>query len=764
MNNILFYLLPLFFITLFQNNCVAQNEYSENVSIYTDRVTYLAGESVFFTSYYPNFNNEDSINISHILYIEIYNYREVIQSSKVLITNKLQTGKIQLPEDCLSGNYFLRAYTKYRNNFPESHTNHLLISVINPNKAFPEEYKTSFEKYAIRKLPKSESENEYIVRINRPLIKEAKQLVLHSELAENQADNIIFDAKPLNRFILHRKDSLYTKLSIITHHNDSITLPLTNFIKHPASINPYWENEEVKVHINVAQETILNYGTDYKLLVKNSAFKTISDQLFNANENTTLTPNSEIFEKGKIYYFIIQDFNNLPLNLSALYIPNITKPTTHMSLSSKRAKSREALEISFPKNFSTEYATVLVKKANTLSSNYSPYLLSFSHKLIRSRITHYPVESKEMAQQINTALKFHQEELNSESFKNDLYYKFTSPLKHIPDIRELGLAGHAEYSNSGKPATGIDVFASVAYGTNQLHHQRTDDSGNFIFSLNNALGIQNVFISTSPKNGNIKLSVFNDFRINNSNKTPIPLVADTAKHQWFEELYFNKQIQSMVNKKDKKTTPPHSGTIVNFKGLEDYTVKTKDFVQMSSTVELFNEIVPFTKVTKINDSLQIRIFDKSTNSYLNNPLVLIDYMPVYYPDYVLRINPEKIKQINIFSQTFISGDFQYDGVVFITTNTNDFAGVKLPQNSVYHKYKGVQKFYPLSNKKYNTTEKQESRIPDFRNLLYYKSFSGIMPRNISFYTSDAKGLYEAVITGKDITGELFNQTVQFTIE
>jgi hypothetical protein len=67
------------------------------------------------------------------MYVELINWDGTkIGSSKVPVTDNLASGSIQIPVDIISGNYFLRAYTKWMRNFsPYSYT-YIPVKIVNP--------------------------------------------------------------------------------------------------------------------------------------------------------------------------------------------------------------------------------------------------------------------------------------------------------------------------------------------------------------------------------------------------------------------------------------------------------------------------------------------------------------------------------------------------------------------------------------------------------------------------------------------------------
>jgi hypothetical protein len=101
---------------------VAQESYpAESVRLWSDRKLYFASESVLFTGFLTS-NQTENI-VSEVVYVELItpDGQKINQAKLKLVENSFN-GEIYIPEDILSGYYFLRAYTKWmRNGNPQNY-------------------------------------------------------------------------------------------------------------------------------------------------------------------------------------------------------------------------------------------------------------------------------------------------------------------------------------------------------------------------------------------------------------------------------------------------------------------------------------------------------------------------------------------------------------------------------------------------------------------------------------------------------------------
>lgn len=101
----------------------------EKVNLFTDRTLFIVGEHIQFTAQIQNLKNQ-----SKALYIElILPDGTSLVAQKHSISDKKSEGDLLIPDDILSGYYYLKAYTKYMRNFGTPAFTYQAIKIINPH-------------------------------------------------------------------------------------------------------------------------------------------------------------------------------------------------------------------------------------------------------------------------------------------------------------------------------------------------------------------------------------------------------------------------------------------------------------------------------------------------------------------------------------------------------------------------------------------------------------------------------------------------------
>ncbi|MDO9512111.1 MAG: hypothetical protein Q7J34_10155 [Bacteroidales bacterium] len=127
-------------LLIFATSLVARNPKTGNVTgnekiyLHTDRSMYIVGEKVRFSACIMEEKSKDTVT-SLILYAEILSPdgRSIV-GSKFPIHEYKAEGCLTIPLDIVSGNYYLRAYTKYMRNHGPASYSYDAIKIINPLK------------------------------------------------------------------------------------------------------------------------------------------------------------------------------------------------------------------------------------------------------------------------------------------------------------------------------------------------------------------------------------------------------------------------------------------------------------------------------------------------------------------------------------------------------------------------------------------------------------------------------------------------------
>ena len=133
-------------------------------------------------------------------------------------------------------------------------------------------------------------------------------------------------------------------------------------------------------------------------------------------------------------------------------------------------------------------------------------------------------------------------------------------------------------------------------------------------------------------------------------------------------------------------------------------------------------------------------------------------------NFIRNFEASKIKTIKIIRDKYFLSGMYFKGVIIIETlNSNFYDGYSkeyfkelILNSGNFHK-----SYY---NQNYSSASKYED-LPDMRTqLLWEPQLSLIKSKNIDFYTSDVKGVYEISVQGISNDGEMISYFKNFKVE
>ena len=193
-----------------------------------------------------------------------------------------------------------------------------------------------------------------------------------------------------------------------------------------------------------------------------------------------------------------------------------------------------------------------------------------------------------------------------------------------------------------------------------------------------------------------------------------------------------------------------------------------NYVRFPTMEEVLREYVQEVAVTKQNNKLILAggRRDAAGILYRYEPLVLLDGIPLFdNPNKIFAFDPLKIKELQIVNQRYFLGTAIFEGLLSYKTYTGRPEGLEIDPNATVLDYEGLQLQREFYTPVYETQNQVTSRMPDFRNLLYWNATvktNGSGKQQLSFYTSDLAGKYIVVIEGLSADGRAGSKS--FTID
>jgi hypothetical protein len=145
--------------------------------------------------------------------------------------------------------------------------------------------------------------------------------------------------------------------------------------------------------------------------------------------------------------------------------------------------------------------------------------------------------------------------------------------------------------------------------------------------------------------------------------------------------------------------------------------------------------------------------------YENLPRLFIDGVMVKDASLIAGLDPELVEKIDVVREKYIVGDYLFYGIVNIITKAGDLSNITLPDYCIRLPYRIVDPVNQFVSPDYSSSERQRSRIPDFRNTLYWNpsvKTDSVGKGRVEFWTSDSISEFEVIIQGITSEGKPFS--------
>jgi hypothetical protein len=131
---------------------------------------------------------------------------------------------------------------------------------------------------------------------------------------------------------------------------------------------------------------------------------------------------------------------------------------------------------------------------------------------------------------------------------------------------------------------------------------------------------------------------------------------------------------------------------------------------------------------------------------------------------VFTVDPLKVRKLEVVPFRYYYGPSDSEGIFSFTTYKGDLGGVELDPHAIVVDYEGMQLQREFYSPVYDTETQAASRIPDFRNVLYWSPELSTGRNAASFYTSDQPGKYIGVVQGLTASGDAGVQYFSFDVK
>lgn len=293
-----------------------------------------------------------------------------------------------------------------------------------------------------------------------------------------------------------------------------------------------------------------------------------------------------------------------------------------------------------------------------------------------------------------------------------------------------------------------------------------DDTGNFSFNLHIDEEAHDLVLMTTGKNGK-KVLAETSFQDSYIKAEDGFMMTDEIDPVRFSKMGVNFQVGKIF-----RTFMPGASHAplynalkpVSFYGLPHYEIRLSDFVELPDMSEIFLELIPDVSLRQRKTGYEILISDRINDEpFFLKPQLMIDGVVVRDASLIAGISPELVEKIDVVKRKYLVGSYLFNGLVNVITKAADFSCISLPDYMTRTNYQVAEPVPVFIPTRYQGTDAKNSRIPDYRNTLYWNPLYKIDDA-IQFMSSDNRMKCLINIQGVTDEGRPFSIHRIITIE
>lgn len=747
----------------------------EKLFVHTDKNAYTAGELMWFKVYYVDGAYQRPADMSKVAYIEVLDKdQDAVMQAKVELKDGTGSGSVFVPVNLATGNYVLRAYTSWMKNFGPDLYFHKQVSIINLLKKTETQAKATAPEYDIQFFPEG---GNLVSGINSTVaVKVANQFGTGADfkgavLNKNNDTVARFSSYKfgMGRFVF-KPDNQSVYHTVINIDGKTIQKELPK-IYDSGYVMHVDDNSAGQLQITVTTNT---GAANAYLFVHTRGVVKMAESAAIENGAAHFTIDKNKLGNG-ISHFTIFDANRRPV-CERLYFKRPAKQLAVTAGSDQlQYNTRRKVDIAIDtKDGNNKPATanlsLSVYKLDDLQSTGSQdiesYLWLTSDLKGRIESPGYYLEST--GAEANEAADNLMLTQGWRKFNwGDILKNNAPSFSFLPEYNGPIILGKLTDQSSGKPVKDIITYLAIPGKRVQVYAATSDSLGKLVFNMKGFYGPGEIVVQTNTViDTTYHIDILNPFseQYAKFNLPPLNLGNDAT------ELVNNNlgmQVQNIYDNDKLRQFYDMGIDSSAFYGPPYKTYLLDNYTRFTTMEEVMREYVSEVNITHSSkDGFHIKVI--SGNGFLreDDPMVIIDGVPFFNMNKLFATDPLKIRKLEDVPYTFYWGPSVEEGVFNYTSYKGDLAGVEIDPHAVVMDYEGLEQQRVFYSPQYDTDKALNSRLPDFRNTLYWSpnvNTDANGKNSLSFYTSDQPGKYIGVIQGIAADGEAGSQTFTFQV-
>ncbi len=764
-----------------------QNHLQEKVYLHTDRSYYLCGEILWFKAYLEDAKNNEPLSVSKVVYVELLNQsHDPVMQTKIGIKDGNGSGSLMLPLSLETGNYELRAYTNWMKNDSAFHFFRKKITVVNTTQNLDTTLVHNHFKYTAQFFPEGGN-----------LVTGLKSLVAF-KINDNYGNGI--DGKGV----------------IVDQSNDTIAHFQTthsgmgNFSFSPERGKYYHAIISVKDSTSIVKNLpdafpggyvmhLDDEGNSIKIAVSSSYQASSNIYLIGETRQSIDFSQSSRIENGNVVFSINK--NGLKDGITQITLFNENRQPVCERLYFKRPAKKLVINAKADNPTYNKRSLVDIglstsdESSNSLAGNLSVsvYRLDSLHQPEQGNIFTYLWLSSDIKGYIEDPDYYFKNDnpetnealdnlLLTQGWRtfdwNNLSGSSQPSLTYVPENQGPIITGKVTDETTSQPAPNVLVYLSVPGRRIQLYGCKSNAEGLVHFNMENFYGASQIVLQTNTsQDSTYHLQIFTPYSDEYTDAAIPRLTVSEENSDNLETANLHMEIENAYHENNLQRLQPLSIDTLPFYQKPYKAYLLDNYTRFTTMEEVMREYVAEVNVIRRDKHYHFNTFNEpgfllqdlqpSEKIMTKDPLVMLDGVPVFDIDKIIAYDPLKVQKLEVVASRYIWGPIKADGIVSYTTYKGDLPGYSLNPHDVILDYDGLQKQRIFYSPDYSTPKAMQSRLPDFRDVLYWSPDVNTDAKGkgqISFYTGDIPGKYLVEFQGISSNGDAGSSSFILDVE
>jgi len=753
----------------------------EKLYLHTDKQVYVTGEMLWFKAYLLNAENHRFSDLSKVLYVDLIDHNQTSVLREIYALDDGESnGSLFLPTSLQSGTYKLRAYTRWMRNIDEAFFFTKDIPIINPFRNLANGAPSRSDKMSMQFFPEG---GDLIEGLSNKIAFQALDSLGRgmefTGLIVDQDTNIITRIRPhkfgIGNFELSpMANKTYTAM-IVGDDSAISTYSLPQAVSVGLSLSvDALDPTFVHLSIEASKDYLRLRGRAVMLLVHCRGKLLVREELILRNGQVDYQLQKDQLPAGITHITVFDDLDlpqceRLVFNKpQKLWTPEVTTDKEHYA-----QRDRVSVKIkdngektAMPKSSMSMTVYLNDQLQMEQERNIVSYVLLESDLkgFIEHPLYYLINDGKVVDQAIDNLMlthgwrRFLWRDILGDSLHQDLL---------IPEYRTQLIKGTIKGAISDKPVRNQVVYLSLPSRYPRTFVAESDENGVFHAEILDPYNYESVYVMPEDTTADYRIEIMEPFPVDSE---PLITNAHIISKNMAEEIVntsVSMQIENAYREYKNAGIASIKLDTTDFYGFPDERYYLDEYTRFTVMEEVLREYVHGVLLRKQQGKFIFKVIDPANQAVFDeDPLILLDGVPVFDADKIMKLNPLTIERIDVVTHKYFKGSKTFPGIVSFHSYNGDLPGLELNEASSIIKYYDVNYPRAFYSPVYNSPEKLKSRIPDYRTSLYWNPnvrSSGPDEIDVSFYTSDIGGTFMIVLEGLTANGTPYYATKEFTV-